>query len=387
MARISFCANLESKHVDTADSVALGRLPTNERNCRMSISNPRIGYAPYTADFSHPADRRRFVAYARSRNLNFEIAKPSERYDLLVLSEVADISVWSEYRHGKIVFDLIDSYLAVPATDPRQLLRGLVWFANGRHSKLRLDFRAALERQCSVAHAVVCTTEAQRQDIERLNKNVHIILDAHDDIVRNRKSNYDAGEAINLVWEGLPSNLFHLRIIGSVLRDLSKSQPLVLNIVTDPAHMRFLGRFGRVESLEIAKRYFDNVVFHRWDASTFSSVVTANDIAVIPIDLTDALGVGKPANKLLLFWRMAMPVITSRTPVYLQMQRMAGLEHLACDSEVEWQNALVKLMKSRDERREAGERGYSFVTENFSYQSFLRSWDRVFSSIGFDFGP
>lgn len=351
------------------------------------MSNPRIGYAPFSADFSHPADRRRFVAYARSRHLDFEIARPSERYDLVVLSEVADISVWSDYGHGKVVFDLIDSYLAVPTTDPRQLLRGLVWFANGRHSKLRLDFRAALERQCSVASAVICTTDAQRREVSRFNHNAHVILDAHDDVARVRKTDYDAGEPINLVWEGLPSNLFHLRVIGSVLRDLAKQWPLVLHIVTDPAHMRFLGRFGRVESIDIAKQYFDQVVYHRWDATTLASIVTSCDIAVIPIDLTDALGVGKPANKLLLFWRMAMPVITSRTAVYQETQRRAGLEHLACGSDADWQNALVTLMTSERERREAGERGYAFVTENFSYQSFLRSWDQVFASLGFDFAP
>jgi hypothetical protein len=367
--------------------MAPGKSSIDERSRRMSMSNPRIGYAPFSADFSHPADRRRFVAYARSRHLNFEIARPSERYDLVVLSEVADINVWSQYRHGKVVFDLIDSYLAVPATDPKQLLRGLVWFANGRHSRFRLNFKAALERQCLAASAVICTTDAQLRDISRLNRNVYVILDAQDDVARVRKTNYDAVEPIRLVWEGLPSNLFHLRVIGSVLRDLAKQRPLVLNIVTEPSHMRFLGRFGRVESIDIARQYFDQVVYHRWEAATLSSIVTSCDIAVIPIDLTDALGVGKPANKLLLFWRMAMPVITSRTAVYQETQRGAGLEHLACGSDTDWQNALVTLMTSERERREAGERGYAFVTENFSYHSFLRSWDQVFTSLGFDFTP
>src|SRR6185312_15235316 len=79
-------------------------------------SSIRIGYVPYSGRFTKPGDRRRFVAYARARNLEFEVADPDKRYDLVVLSETADISVWPDYRHGKIVYDLIDSYLSVPRT-------------------------------------------------------------------------------------------------------------------------------------------------------------------------------------------------------------------------------------------------------------------------------
>src|SRR3954463_16554241 len=98
---------------------------------------PRIGYAPFTADFNHPADLRRFAGYAKARDLPIEIARLGERYDLVVLSEMADVTAWSEYKDGKVVFDFVDSYLAVPRSDPKQLLRGLVWYANGRHSRLR----------------------------------------------------------------------------------------------------------------------------------------------------------------------------------------------------------------------------------------------------------
>ena len=69
----------------------------------MSRSPPRIGYVPYSASLTHPGDLRRFVAYARARNLPFEVARPDGRYDVVVLSELSDISVWSEYRGGKVV--------------------------------------------------------------------------------------------------------------------------------------------------------------------------------------------------------------------------------------------------------------------------------------------
>src|SRR4051812_29519527 len=85
---------------------------------------PRIGYVPVTANLKGPGDRRRFAGYAQRRRLALEIAQPEEKYDVVVVSEMADITRWSRYAHGKVVYDLCDSYLAIPRTDLQQLLRG-----------------------------------------------------------------------------------------------------------------------------------------------------------------------------------------------------------------------------------------------------------------------
>ena len=64
---------------------------------------------PFSPTLKAPGDRRRFVAYAEARNLPFELARFDQHYDVVVLSEIADISIWSDYQQGKIVFDFIDS--------------------------------------------------------------------------------------------------------------------------------------------------------------------------------------------------------------------------------------------------------------------------------------
>ncbi len=74
---------------------------------------PRIGYAPFSSSLTHPGDRRRFPAYAKARGIPFELARPDENYDLVVLTELADISVWPNYRGGKIIYDCIDLYLLI----------------------------------------------------------------------------------------------------------------------------------------------------------------------------------------------------------------------------------------------------------------------------------
>lgn len=347
---------------------------------------PRIGYVPYTATLERPGDRRRFVAYAHARNLPFELARPEERYDLVVLSEVADISVWCDYPHGKVVYDLIDSYLAIPRSNVKQWLRGAVWYALGRHRRLRLDHWAAIQDMCRRADAVVCTTEEQREDIRHYCPNVHIVLDVHSSVIHQVKEDYRCGEPFNLVWEGLPSNITQLKQIRDVLRDINKRRPLVLNIVTDPDQPRLLGRFGRVQSLDLAHEVFDSVRLHPWDEATCSEIIRNCDLAVIPIDLSDPFVTGKPENKLLLLWRMGMPVVTSATPAYQRAMRDAGLEGLACRDQREWLIALERIIGGESLRREAGMRGRELAETRFGREVMLAQWDAVFASFGFDFG-
>src|SRR5256885_5448772 len=139
----------------------------------------RIGYVPYTRDLCYAGDRRRFCYYAHKRNIAFELAKPSESYDIVVVTERGDLGTWSAYQRGnaKIVYSLINRYLAVPAWDPKGVLRGVAKYVTRETRHLQLNYWRAMEAMCERADAVVCTTEEQRQDILPHCDNVHIILD------------------------------------------------------------------------------------------------------------------------------------------------------------------------------------------------------------------
>ena len=62
------------------------------------IRNLRIGYVPINLDLkTAPGDYRRFVEYCRHRDIDIEIATYDEKYDLVVLSQLADITMWKDY--------------------------------------------------------------------------------------------------------------------------------------------------------------------------------------------------------------------------------------------------------------------------------------------------
>ena len=112
------------------------------------VDNLSIGYAPYSSDFSAPGDRRRFVYYANSKAIDFEIAKPENEYDIVFVTHGADITVWSKYDKSKavIVYELIDSYLATPVLSFYGLFRGVAKYLSGKHKYCQLNQKKSIEQ-------------------------------------------------------------------------------------------------------------------------------------------------------------------------------------------------------------------------------------------------
>lgn len=347
-------------------------------------SKLRIGYVPYSTSFTHPGDHGRFAGYASARGLSFEVARWEERYDLIVLTEWADISMWRHYPHGKIVYDLIDSYLAIPKTNVKGCLRGIAKYVSRQSRQLQLNYWEAIRDMCRRSDAVVCTTEAQRSYILPFCKNVHVVLDAHYAVRDEVKRDYKANVPFKLVWVGLPSNITQLGVVRSVLQDLGRRYQIELRVVTALDGFRFLSRFWRVSSARVAKRIFDQAKVLAWNEDTAAKYITECDIAIIPIDCGDSLSAGKPENKLIFLWRMGMPVVASATLAYSYAMKEAG-QSLTCKDDAEWVTTLEKLILEEAARRDAGERGKQYALRCCSDAQIHNQWDTIFRSVGFDF--
>jgi hypothetical protein len=266
-------------------------------------------------------------------------------------------------------------------------LRGTAWFVIGKHKKFRFDYLNSIRAMCRRADAVVCTTQEQQNLIQEMCDNVHIILDLHSTVVKNVKSDYSASKPFRMVWEGLPSNLSQLTRIAPLLRPLLNERSAELHVVTDSALSRLKGMLGQIDTRKALARNFANAVFHDWQEQTCSEIITSCDLAIIPIDLGDPFVVGKPENKLLLLWRMGMPVIVSATPTYRRAMADAGTAELACANDGEWLSALQRLLVDEDARRDAAMRGRAHAETRHGSDQVLSLWDGLFNSLGYAFGP
>jgi hypothetical protein len=340
----------------------------------------KLGYVPYSPTLQAPGDRRRFVRWAETQSIKFEIADPKRTYDVVVLSERADLSVWSRYRKGRVIYDLIDSYLAITRSDWRGQLRGMGKFVTRKSRYPQLDYWSAVRGMCESADAVICTTTEQRQDILPYCENVHVILDCHSTVIKQKKYNYVAHRPFRLVWEGLPQNLKALRELKDVLARISAVYPIELNVVTNLEYYRYLGCFGYGSAETELRKIFNSFALHDWNESTCASIICDCDLAVIPLNISDPFARGKPENKLLLLWRMGIPAIVSATPAYSSAMALAGLD-MACRTPEHWERLLRHYIDYEDARRAAGERGCLVAESLFGEDEMLRRWDRVFATV------
>jgi hypothetical protein len=350
----------------------------------MKLADARIGYAGYSRDFSAPGDRRRFVAYARARGLDFEYAEIGGDYDLAYVTYSGDLPGWIARKLRqrsalKLVFELVDAYFTETGL-VRRYLKGTARRALGTDSRLSMDVRRTLMRACEVADAVICSTEEQRETICRYNPNVFISFDYFGDELGEPKRDYSRSEKLRLAWEGQSTTLPNLQVIREPLNDLGDK--IELHIVSDPRIHRYFGRFGGYASVDALEGIECPVVYHPWDRATFSDLITSCDAAVIPIDQSNPLWWGKPENKLVLLWQLGMPVLVSSTPVYGRVMDAANI-NMNCASSGEWRTAIERLFVAPpSELERVGTQARRFADEAYSRDAFIDCFDRALASVG-----
>jgi len=347
----------------------------------MNWSSLRIGYAPYSINLCAPGDRRRFCFYAKNRHLNFELADPRKIYDIVYLTYGCNIADWLDYKKKypkvKFVFELIDSYLLEKYT-PLTALKGFVRFVTGRESRIFINYKAALKKIIAISGAVVCSTELQAIDLKKLNKNVHISLDYFSDDVIFRKENYAVESKLKLVWEGQPYTVGNIIFLNDVFKRLAC--PIELYIITDVV-ASYYNKLYKVKTKSLLKNLKCNYVLIPWDREKISELVAGCDLAIIPIIKNDIFSLNKPENKLLFFWEMGIPVITTDTPAYQRVMDQAGLDY-CCATTEDWVRKIERLVGlDRYARKELVEKTNDYINRFHSKEIILKKWDRIFVSL------
>ncbi len=349
------------------------------------LREARIGYAGYSRDFSAPGDRRRFLAYARERGLSFEYPRTGADYDLVIVTQNADLTGWAARRTQKganfrLVFDLVDSYFEQKRLDER-FLKGIGRFVEGRDSRLSPDFRATLKRTCRAADAVLCATAEQEATISAYNGRIAQSFDWFGDELGPRKQDYSRGERLRLVWEGQVGTLRSIRALREPLNALRDR--VELNVVTDPSMARYYGRLGTIRAEEILAGIDCPLTVTPWRKEDFWRHIIAADVAIIPMDGYHSMILAKPDNKLILLWKLGMPVLTGGTAAYRRAMAGAGLD-MVCETPADWRAKLEMLAAApAAELARLGGQGHDHAQLAYDLDAFCAPFDRIFTELGF----
>lgn len=347
----------------------------------VNIRKAKIGWALAKAGLDEPAYRRRFGYYLKQRNLSWEIADIKKTYDLVIVHHSADLTAWQDYNRAKIIFDYNDDYLSAAGHDFKSIGRGMAKFLFRRWRKLELDYSMAYIKMMRHADAIICCTDVQEAQARKYCSNVYQILDMQSDPDWVSKKVYTAGTAFNLVWEGLP-RFDGLEKLAPVLRTFQDKHNCALHVITSLRHGKYLNDVLQVDTKDELRRRLKlkDVFLYEWNQYLFSHIVTACDLAIIPIDLQKPFWVSKPSNKLLFFWRMAMPTLVDPTPAYIKAMAECGLD-MVCNSSDDWMSKLERFFVDEEVRQTSGGRAKIFVDEHYSEQKLLAKWDAVLASV------
>ena len=346
-----------------------------------SLDNIKIGYWPCSYSVDRPDDRRRFYYFAKENQIKFELFDSKSSYDIVVLSQNSDIGLLPSLKkkNTKVIYDCIDSYVADEFSFKGRL-RGLAKFLNKDTKKLYWNYARTLKRKLPEFDAIICASEEQRLKLLEYSNNVHAIPDMLNDGHIESKKIYDTSHKIKIVWEGLGTNAFHLRILKSTILSLSNKHNLELHLVTDPFYFKHMNRFSKRSTIDEVKDICDKVFLHKWEKDTFSKKIIDCDLAIIPLNQGNALAYGKPENKLISLWKMGMPVVTANTDSYKRVMKEAKID-LNCNDENEWIKNINSLIESKDFRQEVAKKGLDFSEENYSKEVVLKKWHQLFSSV------
>jgi glycosyltransferase involved in cell wall biosynthesis len=340
-----------------------------------------LGYVPYGRNLERPADRRRFPRYAAIRNLPFEIVSGWEGNDVIILSTAADVTRWVHApTDRKIVVDLPDAFLD-EGRGLKRAVRGLAKWAGGETRHPVINYHKAVERLLERADAVVCSTDKQAGRIARHNANVHPILDLHGEFHCLPPTARESGQ-LDIVWEGLTATLPAIRPILPALRTLASQIGLRLHLVTDLEAPRYMNRFLVRQTEDAIADWGIDVRLYQWSVDTLTEVARRSDVAIVPVDLADPMAMGKPENRMRIFWRLGLPVVASATPANVRATRVAGIgERVLCSTVDDWRHALQQLHFQPEERLEIASAGQAAALTAYSEESLALRWDRLFESL------
>ena len=168
-----------------------------------------------------------------------------------------------------------------------------------------------------------------------------------------------------------------------LLNDILKhySQFIELIIISDPFISNSIKILDIRTNCFLRKKLKIKFSFIEWNISDFSSYISNCDLAIIPIDKKNKMMWLKPENKLLLFWEIGIPTITSNTPAYKQVMDSLGI-NLYCCSSADWLMKIQQFLNlSLNEKKLISQKCSEFISLNHNKDIILSKWDKIFSSL------
>jgi hypothetical protein len=342
------------------------------------LSNFKIGYVPYSDNLSQPGDRRRFPHFAKRKNIDYEIADPHKKYDLILLTAPGNLGRWLLYKKRNpdtiFIFEMVDSLIFSPDFLSR-FFKGIGRFLWRKDSLLYFNYRQLIIKWIEISDMVLCSSTGIKSKILPWNKNVVVSLDYLEDEYTSVKKDFEINEKMKLVWEGQGSVLPHFLHFKKLFKKINSF--CELHVITTEKYSLF-GGVDKRDTKKMLKKLPIKSVFHKWDIKNKDAIISQCDCGIIPLNRKHLFGWHKPANKLISFWFTGLPTIVSDTPAYKELMNEAG-DNLYCANIDDWiKNIHLLKNMTPSERENISIRDRAFAQKNYSDEALDKVWEQIF---------
>jgi hypothetical protein len=349
----------------------------------------KIGIVPNSEDFSHPADRRRYVHYFSKLGISYEKAEFEKDYDYLYVSISGNLAKWAKYKNRykktkikpKIIFDLSDDLLSERGL--KDFLRAVLYFFRGKNPNFLVSYKEVIKDMISASDQLICGSEEQKNHLLSYHNNIVVMRESVSQEIFFKKNTYKLirDNQVHIFWEGLShGNVKCFEILKEIL-NYSLGLKIHLHIVTDSKYCKISSKFDCTSTYKLLSDIFKGteIDFHLydWNEATFSAICASCDIALIPIP-NDPVMLAKPENKLLLMWEIGIPVITTATKSYCRVMKAANLDFTGNDIK-ELRMKILSLLSSEAMRVQYMDNASRYLQDNCSEYYVQNLWNEIFA--------
>jgi hypothetical protein len=339
-----------------------------------------IGYEGYSIGNSGIADRRRILYWAENRG-HIIVDSRDPNADIVVVTSSSNLGYWAQVKTSKpIVLDVVDGLIGEQSRS-KDLLRGIGYWGTRRSSNLLpSSYRHLLLQVARRSNKVVCSSPEQVTEWAKFKVDALDILDIHEevpivDISRASKQT----NLTEMFWEGLPATLGSMGLLDNFFESNSGSH-FKLNILTNLNSFKYMNRFKKIDLDRVLTQQLQhsNLEINKvqWSPQMLVNYSESSKFGVIPIHGLKGYNHLKAENRLLIMWRLGLPVLTSPLRSYVRVMRDAQIDGICCD-QADWRTKLEELTFSAEMRDEFIEKSRNYLEVRHKTEDVLKKWDFV----------
>jgi len=339
----------------------------------------KILYSGHSFDFSAPGDRRRIIRWAAARNHEI-VTEDSSTVDVKVITSSSNLSeVMKQKKSAPIILDLVDAY-HVGGSPYSDFLIAIHRSFKHRRLLSSFSFSNFLDEVMDRVDYIVFSSPEQRNLASFHFDKSTDILDFHDEFPELSYSP-PKKDRLELFWEGQTTSLRALDDnIDANSSDL-KSCVEIVNVLTDPSTGMLFGKFIKTQTEAVFPKLFFstsvNVQRQDWNLKKVNEVAQRSNLSLVPV-LSDPLNLHKPENRILIAWRMGLPVLASNTPSHQRLSITAQADFCV---ESNWVEQICNLNKNRDLLEEQVFKGKKYLAQHHNTEVILAKWDALFAKV------